>query len=206
MAKGEQRFSGSGREVQHFNFNPIPEDDYGLLLQEDGLMVKKSEEKGPDAIPYINCRFAAQGTAAKEGQKDRVVFHMFFLSLKPGSDGVVMPDRGGQLVEFYRARGVELDAPILSKTLEDGSTVDYLDPEPILEQLKEWTDTVTDAHVVIEKDRDQKDASGKVVRKANPNDPGRNKIQKFLVGEAAEQPARGTGTTGKVTNLKTKKR
>lgn len=205
MAKGEQRFSGAGREVQHFNNTPVPEDDYGLVLLEDGLGVKKSEEKGPDAIPYINARFTAQGTAAKEGQKDRMLFHMFFLSLKPGSDGVVMPDRGGQLVEFYRARGAELDAPIITKTLEDGSTVDYLDPEPILEQLKEWTDTVTDAHVVIEKDRDQKDKNGKVIRKANPNDPGRNKIQKFMVTEV-EEAAKAPVKTTTPGNLKAKKK
>jgi hypothetical protein len=77
--------------------------------------------------------------------------------------------------------------------------------EPILEQLKEWTDTVTDAHVVIEKDRDQKDASGKVIRKANPNDPGRNKVQKFMVAES-EAPAKAAPKAVAPGNLMAKKK
>lgn len=201
MAKGEARFNASGTEVHHFSSNPIPEDDYPLELGEE-MEIRKSKEGGPDAIPYIGVRFIAQGTAAKEGQKDRLVFQNFLLSLKPGKDNVMNPARGGQLIEFYRARGEELDAPVLVHKLESGEEVRYLDPETILEQLKEWAGTVTPGHVVIEKQRDR------ATNKTDPKDPGRNKIGKWLLENAQAETTAATGTSGKGTvhNLKTKKR
>lgn len=197
MAKGEARFNAAGTEVVHFSSNPIPEDDYQLELGEE-MEVRKSKEGGPDAIPYIGVRFIAQGTAQKEGQKDRLVFQNFYLSLKPGKDGVLNPARGGQLIEYYRAKGVELDAPVLEHKLESGETVRYLDPEAVIEQLKEWSGTVTPGHVVIEKNRDK--ASGKVDQK----DPGRNKIGKWLLEEVDEAPK--APVRAAATGLKAKKR
>jgi hypothetical protein len=203
MAKGEARFNAAGTEVVHFSSNPIPEDDYQLELGEE-MEIRRSKEKGPDAIPYIGVRFIAQGTAAKEGQKDRLVFQNFLLSLKPGKDNVLNPARGGQLIEFYRARGEELDAPVLTHKMEDGEEVQYLDPETVLEQLKEWAGTVTPGHVVIEKNRDRE------TNKVDQKDPGRNKIGKWLLENVQEQAPKATGThgtkPGTVTNLKTKKR
>lgn len=156
MAKGESQYQSAGKKVVRFESKPIPKGDYELTLLDKGLEVRRSKDKGPDAIPYIGCRFAAEGTAAKEGGKNRLVFVNFFLSLKPGADGIVMPERQGGIVEYLRANGKELDVGIKTLTLEDGSTVNYLDAEAILEMLQEMTDTTTPAYVTIEAGRDPK--------------------------------------------------
>lgn len=157
MAKGEATYSSSGKNVVRFESKPIPKGDYNLTLLGKGLEIRRSKDKGPDAIPYIGCRFAAEGTAVKEGGKDRLVFVNFFLSLKPGADGVVMPERQGGIVEFMRANGKELEGVgVKTLTKEDGSTESYLDAEVIIEQLKEMTDTTTPGFVTIEPGRDPK--------------------------------------------------
>lgn len=192
MAKGEARYQSAGKSVHRFDNKPIPVNDYQLQLlgEKEGLEVKKSEEKGPDAIPYINCRFRALGTAAKEGQKDRIVFHKFFLSLKPGTDAVIMPERGGGIVEFCRAGGEEADFATLTLQKSDGEEESYMDPEEVLEYLKGKVDRVFPAHVIIEaaKDRDGKKQVGH---------PGNNKIAHWnldesqLTGETEEkEPAK----------------
>lgn len=157
MAKGEATYSSADKKVVRFENKPIPKGDYELVLLEKGLEVRRSKEKGPDAIPYIGCRFGVQGTEAKEGGKPRLVFVNFFLSLKPGADGIVMPERQGGIVEFLRANGKELEGVgIKTLTKEDGSTEQYLDAEAIVEMLKEMSDTATSAHVTIEPGRDPK--------------------------------------------------
>lgn len=156
MAKGESSYSSAGKQVVRFESKPIPKGDYELTLLDKGLEVRRSKEKGPDAVPYIGCRFAAEGTAAKEGGKNRLVFVNFFLSLKPGADGIIMPERQGGIVEFLRANGKELDVGVKTITKEDGSTENYLDAEAIVEMLQEMTDTTTPAYVTIEAGRDPK--------------------------------------------------
>lgn len=193
MAKGESTFSSAGRQVVRFENKPIAQGDYGLELLETGMEVKRSEEKGPDAIPYVNTRMGAQGTAAKEGQKDRLVFVPFYLSLKPGKDGVIGPDRGGGIVEYLRANGRELDdCPVLELKKSDGTTETYLDPEHILGILQDMTGAVTQGHVRIEA---AKDRQGKLI----PGAPGKNKVDHWLVEETApeedqeEVPAKPVG-------------
>lgn len=161
MAKGEATYSSEGKKVQRFVNTPFPKGDYGLLLQGKGLEIRRSKEKGPDAIPYIACRFEAQGTA-KDGGKNRLVFHNFFLSTKPGTDGVIMPERQGGIVEFMRANGQELKCGLKELTKEDGTVEKYLDAEAVLEQLTEMVDTVTQGHVVIESGRTPDEDRNKV--------------------------------------------
>lgn len=191
MAKGEARFSSEGRDVVRFDNTPIPRNVYDLPLEKEGLEVKKSEEKGPDAIPYVNCRFRAQGTAPKEGQKDRLVFHKFFLSLKEGSDGVIMPMRGGGIVEFCRAHGDEADFSVKTITKEDKSTEDYLDSEEVLSYLQSKIGENSRALVIIEA---AKDRAGNAI----PKHPGNNKIAHWELAEGEM-----TGTPAKVEPAKT---
>lgn len=176
MSKGESRYSSEGRQVVRFDNKPIPRGPYGLMLEKGGLEVKKSEEKGPDAIPYINTHWRALKTAAKEGQKDRLVFHKIFLSLKPGSDGVIMPERGGGLTELCRAFGEEADFSFLTLTKEDGSTEDYLDSEEVLAYLEGKVGEVLTAEVIIET---AKDRQGNVIK----GHPGNNKIANWELQE-----------------------
>lgn len=186
MAKGEARYSSAGKAVVRFDFKPLPKDDYQLELRGEGLEVKKSEEKGPDAVPYINCRLAALGTAAKEGGKDRVVFQKFFLSMKPGSDGVIMPERGGGLVEYCRSSGEEADFAVLTLKKSDGTEESYFDPEEVIEFLRGKVGEARKGHVIIEA---AKDRSGAAVK----GHPGNNKIahwdlsESAMTGEVAEE-------------------
>lgn len=191
MAQGET-YSSAGKPVVAFESKPIAAGDYPLLLQEQGLEIKRSEEKGPDAIPYVNTRQEAQGTAAKEGAKNRLVFHPFYLSLEPGTDGVIMPERGGGIVQYLRANGKELgNCPVLTLVKSDGTKVKYLDPEYIVSLLQEMTDTVTQANVAVEA---AKDRAGKLI----PGAPGKNKVRNWLGADAVEEtpkaPAPKTAT------------
>jgi len=195
MAKGEARYSSAGKAVHRFDNTPLPRGDYDLNLSEEGLEVKKSEEKGPDAIPYINTRFRAIGTAAKEGAKDRLVFHKFFLSMKPGADGIIMPERGGGIVEFCRSFGEEADFAVLKLKKSDSSTEDYFDPEEVMEYLKSKVDEPRKAHVSIEA---QKDREGNTVK----GHPGNNKIAHWeLDAEAMTGEAEEEDKTTKVAHL-----
>ena len=161
MAKGETRYSSAGKPVHRFINTPIPAGPYPMELLGDGLETKKSADAGPDAIPYINSRFAAHGTEGdKAGAKPRLVFHKFFIGLKPGSDGIVMPERGGGIVEYCRSFGEEADFALktitLETPLEDGTgKIDYFDPDEVLEYLKNKVGEVKNAHVVIEIQKDQ---------------------------------------------------
>lgn len=166
MAKGEARYSSAGKTVVRFDNKPLPTGMYQLALKEDGLEVKKSDAAGPDAIPYVNCRLEALSTASREGGKNRLVFHKWFLSMKPGSDGIIMPERGGGIVEFCRSYGEEADFGLIEQKQSDGSTVSYFNPEEVLEYLQGKVDEPRSAKVIIEP---VKDSSGKVDKNANGN-------------------------------------
>ena len=198
MARGEMRYSSEGKQVQRFDNTPIPTNDYSLELLGDDMQVKRSEDKGPDAIPYVNVRFKALGTAAKEGQKDRLVFQKFLLSMKPGNDGVIMPARGGGIVEFCRSCGEEADFAIKTLTKSDNTTEDYFDSEEVLAYLQSKVGEVKSAHVVIEK---VKDKDGNFVK----GHPGNNKIGHWnldtgaMTGKAPEEvPPPKAPVNGKV--------
>lgn len=202
MAKGEMRYTGSGAKVQRFDNKPIAEGDYQLEL-DDNVKVGKSTEKGPDAIPYINTQWRALGTEAKDadgnpkpGAKNRVVFHKFFLSLKPGSDGVLMPERGGGILEFCRSFGEEPSFAIKTLTKSDDTTEDYLDSEEVEAYVKSKVGEVKAAHVTIEK---QKGPDKKLI----PGHPGQNKIAYWELDEGAmsgeaEAPAKPAPAKGNV--------
>ena len=196
MARGEMRYSSEGKQVHRFDNTPIPVNDYRLELCPEDLQVKRSEDKGPDAVPYINSRFKALDTAPKEGQKDRLVFQKFFLSMKPGSDGIIMPERGGGLVEFCRSFGEEADFAILTLVKSDKSTEDYFDPEEVLAYLEAKVGEVKSGHVIIEKAKEKDGTPTK-------GHPGNNKIGHWnldvgvMTGQEEEAPAPKAPVSGK---------
>lgn len=189
MAKGETRYSSAGKPVHRFDNKPIPVDDYPLELAKEGLAVKKSESKGPDAIPYVNAWFKALGTEnkEKEGAKPKIVFQKFFLSLKPGSDGVIMPERGGGIVEYARSFGEEVDFAVKTLVKSDDTEEQYFDSEEVLAYLQTKVGEVRNAHVGIEA---AKDSSGAPIK----GNPGQNKIthwnleESVMTGEEAPKP------------------
>ena len=106
MTTGERTWSSNGREVKKFENKPITPGEYDLKM--GGDWVQKVAE-GTGKLPYLNGSVEVLGTAATEGGKNRKVYHRLFLSLKPGGDGVVMPDRGNQLNGL--AKGLGVDTP-----------------------------------------------------------------------------------------------
>lgn len=139
MAKGEKRFSTSGHEVTKFDgFPPITPGDYRALIRADKAEVRKSKDEKSAQLPYVACMFTIRGTAMKEGGKDRVVFHNFFLSLEPTDKGQLMVTRADQLKGLSLGLGEEIDLPTRSfpnnLTQEDAECVD---PKALVQWLKD---------------------------------------------------------------------
>lgn len=174
--QGERTWSTKGKQVQKFEFKPFPVGEYPLVLDCSKIEIKKKQE--PGKFPYINIAFTAQGTALTEGGKDRKVFHRFFVSLKPGKDGNVMPERGNQIMGLAKGFGEELEGVrILRMKDENGNDVDVLDPKGIVAWLKA---------------RDGQTVMGRVkIQKGNteyPND--KNEVDYFMEAEQqAEEEA-----------------
>jgi hypothetical protein len=172
MATGIKTFDSRGITVPKFTGSqPFAAGEYDLKLETDSIAIGKKDE--PGKFPYINCRFRALGTAGDSG-KDRVVFHMFFTSLKPSEKGFVLVHRGDQLVEFARALGMELtDAKVGIKELadENGEMQDYLDPQALVKWLKSNDGAVLKGRVKIRKDKEYGD---------------KNVVDFFIPGEVAE--------------------
>jgi hypothetical protein len=151
---GVRTFQSRGRQIVKNNFTPFAAGEYDLKLECDNLSIGKAEGKGK--FPYLNVRFRALGTAEKEGAKDRLLFHMFFTSLKPGEKGGVMIDRDNQLMAFARALGEELeDANIKLKQQSDENDEiqDYLDPQMVKQWLQNHDGAIVKARVKVRKDK-----------------------------------------------------
>ncbi len=153
MAQGEKRWSGSGDAVKR-TFTPVASQDWEVKMDTNSAEIGAgSKEKG--GIPFIKgVRFVCFGSATVEGGKDSLIFQNFFLSLKEGKDGNVMPDYANQLKGLMKALGdVRNDVPSASKVInEEGETVDYLSPKWVLAYLKEHNGEVFKLHSKIEND------------------------------------------------------
>lgn len=175
MTAGETVFTTEGLAPKRFETKPLPIADYDLKLVGTKAEVRMSQTSG---VPYVSVPFAAVGTA-KEGGRDRLVYHMFFLSLKPGKDGIPMTYREDQIIGFKAAAGVELTLPVRpiqannKGTLE---TVTILDPQALVKWLQEQDGLIVSGHVKIEKGRDGYDDRNKIARFNAPetNESGGN--------------------------------
>ena len=152
MAQGEKRWSSEGETVKRV-FIPVPPKDWDCkMVTTSAEIAAGSTEKG--GIPFIKgIRFICFGSALQEGQKERMIFQNFFLSLRPGKDGNVMPDYANQLKGLSKALGDVRDFDVASKTInEAGETVDYLSPKGVLASLKEHDGDSLALHSKIEND------------------------------------------------------
>jgi hypothetical protein len=151
MATGEKTFSTGGRAVQS-GLEPFPAGTYPLHL----ISVEVRQATGAGKVPYVAARFAAEGTAKVEGGKDRLLFHNFLLSLKPGKDGIINLDRGGGLTAFAAAIETELaNVSVLERTvvIDDKEELqEYLNPQEVKAWLTELVGVVVTAKVKIRKD------------------------------------------------------
>lgn len=151
MATGEKTFSTTGRSTQAGGFEPFPAGNYTLILKQ--VEVRQSKTGKP---PYVAATFEAEGTAVREGGKNRNLFHNFLLGLAPGKDGIVNLDRAGGITAFCKAIEMEL---VEVSVLERDSVVDgteehqeYLNPQEVKSWLGELVGTPVRAKVKVRKD------------------------------------------------------
>lgn len=132
---GEKSWSTNGKQATKFTFEPAPSKDWEAYVLGSTAEVKKKQE--PGSIPYVNVAFELEGSAMTEGGKNRRIYKMFFLSLKPGKDGNISPARQDGILGLARAYGEEADFPIIEMNDKDGNMVELLDPRAVVQWLKD---------------------------------------------------------------------
>lgn len=149
---GERTFNTSAQQVVTPKATLIPPGTYAMTVS-SGAEVGCA--KRPDAIPYINVSFEVDGTATKEGGKNRRAFHRLLLGLKPGRDGVLNPNRSNGVTAMAKALGTELEGiEIVEREVEvDGQTVkqEYLNPRQVLEWVKSFEGSTLKGRIKIQK-------------------------------------------------------
>lgn len=171
MTTGEKTFSTAGREVKTVTFKPITPGNYNLTLNSDASIAKADR---PDAIPYINVSFTAEGTAESEGGKDKRVFHRFYIGMAPGKDGVVNMDRENGLTALALALGTQIEGcEIVTREAQDADgnsvTLEYLNPKQVVEWIKGFAGTSVKGRIKTEK--------------GTGNYADKSVVQKFLLPE-----------------------
>lgn len=146
MATGEKTFSTAGRTVTT-GLPPFPQGDYELKLRKSEVRCKDE----PGAIPYVSVQAEVLGTAATEGGKNRVVFFNLFMSLVPGKDGIVAPERGSGLVALARALDTELEDLNVIERDFDGQHQEFLDARAVATWLQTLEGAVCRARIRISK-------------------------------------------------------
>ena len=138
MATGEKRVNFGERKVTKFQFKPVDPGEWDLKLNAGKAEIRKSKEKGPNAVPYINVSFSALGSGGEEG-KDRLVFHSFFLKVTPGDNGQAMIDAENGIGGYIAALGLADDFQPRTMEVEDpdGNTIEILNPNDVLRFLQE---------------------------------------------------------------------
>lgn len=137
MAKGEKRWTGG--DIVKMTFTPVPNKDWEVKLIASAVKVDKQKPES-GGIPYLSgLRFQCFNSAEKEGGKDRIIFHALFLGLRPDKNGNVSPNYANGLNALMKAFGenpATQNIGILTKELEDGESIEYLDPKDVLQYLK----------------------------------------------------------------------
>jgi hypothetical protein len=152
MAQGEKTWSSRGQKVVRYNFTPVPSQDWTAKILGETVEVKKKNE--PGKFPYVNVALECLDSAMEEGQKNRRIYHRFFLKLTPGKDGVAAPNRNGGLVEFAHAMGEEFDFEPQTQKDEHGVAHKLLNPKQVAAWLKNMDGLTVRLHSKIKKSKD----------------------------------------------------
>lgn len=152
MATGEKKWNSGDQQVKRTSFSPIPTGDYTLKVKRS-WETRKSESEKSSQLRYANGYFEV---IIPGKDKPRRQYHSFHCDLTPSeSDGVAMPNRGGQIAEFCKATGENLSSGIIQqkKRLKNGEykTVDTLSPKAIAEFMNNLDGTTLKAHIKVEK-------------------------------------------------------
>lgn len=106
---GEKTFSAGGRSVTKFQFTPPKPGDYDLKIRGSSVAIGCKQE--PGAVPYVKVQLEALGSA-DEGGRNKILFHMFWLSTEPGAGGKAPVDFGGQITDLLKAMGEDAALPL----------------------------------------------------------------------------------------------
>lgn len=153
MTTGDRTFSTKGRTVAKNTFTLIPAGTYQMILG-DAADIGKADR--PDAVPYVNISFEVEGTALKEGGKNRRAFHRLLLGLKEGKDGVMNMDRPSGLTALAEALGTEIEGlEIVTQEATDADgnsvTLEYLNPRQVVEWVKGFAGSQVKGRIKVQK-------------------------------------------------------
>lgn len=143
-ARGEKVYNPNDHKVTRFEFKPVENKDWEATLVTKSIKIQKPQDP-QNPVPFITgIQFRLSGSAAAEGQKDRSVFHKFFLRTQPKKDGgTAAVNMGGGLTEFLKAVGRSPNLPVIDYTSPDGAdTSEGIDAKVLLNLLKELDGTV----------------------------------------------------------------
>ncbi len=150
MTTGQRKWTPSVNAPVSNQVSLIPKGDYELVVDTSKAAIKKSENN-PEAIPRVSFAFKVPEIQTATGGS-RLVFHDLYLSLKPGKNGQVMPERIDGLYGLARAFGEEVpEFDIIDVQTVSGSTVESLNSKQVLSWLKEHDGASVRGHVRIEK-------------------------------------------------------
>lgn len=156
-ATGERTWSSSGKQPVKFEFEPIPSKDWTGKIVGSKVEVQKGTE--PGSLPYVKFSLEVLESAMKEGGKNRFIFPMLWLSLKPGKDGNVSPERANNIVGMARAFGEDTpEFPVITMTNKEGVEEELLDPRAVAEWLKNHDGMTLRFHSKVETYKDKKQA------------------------------------------------
>lgn len=138
MTTGERTFSTKDRKIT--KPAPIPEGTYDVCFRtstaEAANAKAKEGENESDTLPYVKVQLEVMNTALTEGGKNRVVFPMFQVSLKPNEKtGTVLLDGPSGLTALAKALGTDLEGiEIVTRTTSKGDEQEFLNPR----QVADW--------------------------------------------------------------------
>lgn len=148
---GEKRVSTKGVAAEKSSFPTLPTGDYELKLIGDQSSIGAPAQKNPTSVPYVKTRFEVLGSATKEGGKNLLLFPMFNVRNYPDSSGKIPWARAGGINGLSKSFGEDADFPVLDFTRADGETVEILDPQAVVQWLKDHDGLTVKAHVKLRK-------------------------------------------------------
>jgi len=174
-AVGEKQWSSNGKTPTRFQFSLLPAKDWEAIILGNNFEIAVANK--PGAIPYIKGRMEILNSSETEGGKNKLLFPTYFLSLKPGKDGVTSPDRASGVLGVARALGEQVDFPIVERQDENGATIEMLDPMAVLQWFKDHAGMTIKLH---SKTSPVKNADGTVKKDAMGNTEKRAEVDYYI--------------------------
>lgn len=166
---GEMTFDLGAQQTYRFTSEPLdPKPEYQFKLLGEKSAVKKKEE--PGKFPYVEIPIEVLGTAKKEGDRNRVLFHRLFCSLKPDRNGKIMVARQDQAAGLAQAAGqtsvpvpmVNLPTGEVNETTGEAVTQRCLNPQALQQWVKGMDGKIVKGKVKTKPAKDGYPASSEI--------------------------------------------